>query len=158
MASTSDPKEERIIERTAAFVPNARHHISYKANVETHSIKYTFNYKIGVNEQTFLLLQSPENSSHKGEITNMINSYISKRILKLVPFKCMSCQSADAVSFGMSGMIINATDIPMIYNPILAPSCEPCQQTVCNSVFDSFPEDIGDMMICTYFPAALVVY
>jgi hypothetical protein len=128
--------EERLFEESVDFIPNPQHHILFQTLVNAPRGEYTFKFKIGVNEETFRLLQSPENTPMKPEIANKITQKVSKRMLELAPLKCLSCGN-DAVVFCFSGTILNTTAVPTVFNPICFPSCQACEQTVHNAGLDT---------------------
>ena len=98
-ASTQQEIEEQAIEQEFSFVPDAGNHILLQTSVNAHHRKHTFKFKIGVNEQTFRLLQTPEASSFKSKVAKFINGEVSQKMLSLVPFKCGTCCSLHAVYY-----------------------------------------------------------
>jgi hypothetical protein len=125
--------EKRLIEEYADFIPNPQHHILLSTYVKAPPrVEYNFQFEIGVSEETFRLLQDPENTPVKAEIANKITSRCTKRMLELAPIKCLSCGN-DAVLLVFSGTILNTTAVPTIFNPICFGSCEACEQTVHNA-------------------------
>jgi hypothetical protein len=147
MASRSSTKEERLIEGSADFVLNPQHHIVFQTSADTPRVKYNFKFHIGVNEETFRLLQSPEHTPWKSQVTHTISNLVSERLLKLVPFKCMNCTCNDAVEFCFSGTVLNTTAVPTIFNWICFPTCQACEQTVQNAVLDSLSSVSDDRII-----------
>jgi len=72
------------------------------------------------------------------QVTHSINNEVSRRMLLLVPFKCLNCKANNAENFCMSGTILNNNPVPLILNWISFPCCRECELTVCNTVLDQF--------------------